>query len=884
MWISSLFQTGVRKLFILSLVSLLAACGGGGGGGKKASPAPASASPISSSSRSALSSSVDNSVSSLSAITSSSISSLNNSASNPMSSVSAITNSSISSLSSSFSSSADGIISINSSSISSLGSSFSSSMSSLAIDTTPDAFSFTAVVTGALNTPIISNFITVSGINTASPISVSNGEYSINGGAFTSASGTVSNGQTIVIKLMSAATVEIETQAVITIGGIANSFSVTTTNLIGGAIQNAPLNIAGVVTTFAGGKPGVDGTGVAAKFQAPTGITTNGTYLYVADTWNYKIRKIEMATGVVTTLAGSGSEGRADGTGAAASFNSPAGITTDGTYLYVADTGNHKIRTVEIATGVVTTLAGSGFAGSANGTGAAASFDHPVGITIEGAHLYVSDAQNHKIRQIEIATGVVTTLAGSGSEGSADGTGAAASFDHPVGITTDGTHLYVTDSWNYKIRKIEIATGVVSTMAGSGSDGSADGTSTAATFSGPRGITSDGTDLYVTDGTNKIRKIRINTGVVTTLAGGSIGNTDGTGAVASFNYPTSITSNGTVLYVTDAYNHNIRQIVKATGVVTTLAGSGSEGDADGAGVVVGFNYPEGIATDGTYLYVADTDNYKIRKVEIATSIVTTLAGSGATGSADGTGAAASFSQPQGITTDGTYLYVADSAEIRKIEINTGVVTTLAGSGFVGSDDGTGPTASFYYPYGITTDGTYLYVADTGNHKIRKVEIATGVVTTLAGHGPWGGDNDGTGTTASFNHPEGITTDGTHLYVADTDNGKIRKIEIATGVVTTLAGSNSFGSIDGTGATASFYYPYGITTDGTHLYVADSSNNKIRKIEIATGVVTTLAGGDEYGSDDGVGTAAKFRRPSGITTDGFVLFVTDTDNNTIRKIE
>ena len=129
--------------------------------------------------------------------------------------------------------------------------------------------------------------------------------------------------------------------------------------------------------------------------------------------------------------------------------------------------------------------------------------------------------------------------------------------------------------------------------------------------------------------------------------------------------------------------------------------------------------------------------------------------------------------------------------------------------------------------GITTDGTNLYVADYNNHRIRKIVISTGVVTTLAGSSP--GFADDNGTSASFNYPRGITTDGTNLYVADSSNHRIRKIVISTGVVTTLAGSSS-GNTDATGTSASFYYPLGITTDGTNLYVSDTYNHRIRKIE------------------------------------------------------
>ena len=214
--------------------------------------------------------------------------------------------------------------------------------------------------------------------------------------------------------------------------------------------------------------------------------------------------------------------------------------------------------------------------------------------------------------------------------------------------------------------------------------------------------------------------------------------------------------------------------------------------------------------------------------------VTTIAGSaGANGSADGTGTAARFYHPFGITTDGTNLYVTDhsNSTIRKIVISTLAVTTIAGSaGVNGSVDGTGTAARFYHPFGITTDGTNLYVTDYGSSTIRKIVISTGAVTTIAGSAGVVGSADGTGTAATFNYPSGITTDGTNLYVTDTYNSTIREIVISTGAVTTVAGyAGAIGSADGTGIAAAFNFPSGITTGGTNLYVADTDNNTIRKI-------------------------------------------------------
>ncbi|GHU61064.1 hypothetical protein FACS189445_2630 [Spirochaetia bacterium] len=215
----------------------------------------------------------------------------------------------------------------------------------------------------------------------------------------------------------------------------------------------------GVVSTLAGsGTAGfANDTGTAAQFNSLHGITTDGSgNLYVADSSNNRIRKID-ATGVVTTFAGS-TQGFADDTGTAAQFNSPNGITIDGSgnHLYVADTGNHRIRKIVISTGVVSSLAGNGTPGYSMGTGTAAMFNQPNGITIDGSgNLYVADTHNHRIRQIVISSGVVTLLAGYGSPGYADGTGTAARFNQPNGITIDGSgNLYVADTVNHRIRKI----------------------------------------------------------------------------------------------------------------------------------------------------------------------------------------------------------------------------------------------------------------------------------------------------------------------------------------------------------------------------------------------------------------------------------------------
>ena len=324
---------------------------------------------------------------------------------------------------------------------------------------------------------------------------------------------------------------------------------------------------------------------------------------------------------------------------------------------------------------------------------------------------------------------------------------------------------------------------------------------------------------------------------VSTLAGtaGSAALVDDNGPAARFNHPTGITTDGTTLYVADYLNNVIRQIDLSSGAVTTLK--------DLTGVTISFNLPTSLTTTitaaGTQLYVVDSGSNTIRMIDIATKNVTTIGSTtGQAGSVDSTVPAdVRFIQPTGITTDGVNLYVTDSGNhtVRRIVIATAAVSTLAGTaGALGTADGPPKTARFNLPGRITTDGVKLYLTDFNNRTIRTIDILTGSVTTLAGiPGALGtdeGTTDGVGTAARFNQPNGITTDGTNLYVTDSYKNTIRKVVIASGEVTTISGiPGSAGSVDSPG-TPSFNTPVGITTDGVSLFVADRQNNTIRKIQ------------------------------------------------------
>ena len=335
-----------------------------------------------------------------------------------------------------------------------------------------------------------------------------------------------------------------------------------------------------------------------------------------------------------------------------------------------------------------------------------------------------------------------------------------------------------------------------------------------------------------------------NRGVVTSLAGSGIAAfVDGTGAGASFNFPAGVAViplSGLVV-AADRNNNLIRLVDPTSGVVTTLAGSGSESFADGTGPAASFNNPRGIAVIpwSGVIIVADTDNNRIRLVTLF-GVVTTLAGSGSAAFADGTGAAASFRYPRGVAVIplSGLIVVADTNNnrIRIVDPTSRAVTTLAGSGSPAFADGMGATASFNGPYGVAIIplSGIIVVADQGNSRIRLVNPTTGDVTTLAGSGN-SAFSDGLGAAASFFNPYGVATVPSSglIVVGDYSNSRIRLVNPTSGAVTTIAGSSNQAFADGTGAAASFYLPWGVAVipSSSVIVVADAGNNRIRLVAL-----------------------------------------------------
>ncbi|MEO6003572.1 MAG: FG-GAP-like repeat-containing protein [Opitutus sp.] len=684
----------------------------------------------------------------------------------------------------------------------------------------------------------------------------------------------------------------------------AGTYSLVVTNSVGTAtsgngvltvVPEQPYNF----TALAGlsNRDSTDATGTNARFAGSQGMALDpdGVTIYIADTSNHVIRKFNTSTGVVTTLAGkAGILGSADGVGDLARFNNPSGLAVDAAHnVYVVDNFNATIRKVTSG-GTVTTLAGiAGVFGLADGVGAAARFNRMNGIAIDGAgNLYLADLTNSSIRTINIATGAVSTLAGfPGVTGDVDGTGTSARFTRPFGLVRDSANgnLFVTDNSTGVIRKVT-SSGVVTTVAGMASSrgggvGLTDGIGGAARFNGLQHLAMDSAkNLYAVDSSNStIRKITPS-GVVTTFAGlaQSAGSADGTGSVARFNSPSGVIIDGNDnLYVTDAGNNTIRKITPA-GVVTTVAGLAPRAsNYDGTGTGAQFGAANDVAVDSLgNAYVPDATNHIIRKITPA-GVTTTLAGlAGTSGNTNGAGndpTTARFNNPRGIAIDlSDNLYVADSGNhtIRKIT-PAGVVSTLAGlagtSGTSNSTDGTGATARFNAPRGVTVDLTgNVYVADQTNHAIRKI-TPSGATSTLAGSTTaTSGFADATGTAARFNNPWKVAVDlSGNVWVADRSNNRLRKVT-STGVVTTALQTPAL--------------PLGVAADRNgNVYVCFAAS--IFKYYPLTGAIRLLGGGFPelgVGSTDGLGTVARWWETDGITINaGGRIYISDVAGNTIR---
>jgi serine/threonine-protein kinase len=329
--------------------------------------------------------------------------------------------------------------------------------------------------------------------------------------------------------------------------------------------------------------------------------------------------------------------------------------------------------------------------------------------------------------------------------------------------------------------------------------------------------------------------------------------------------------------------------------VSTLAGSETAGSSNGIGTHATFSTPRGIAISrsGAFAVATDAGSHRVRIIDLITSQVSTLAGSGNDTFVDGQGTHASFSVPEGvaISPDDSFAlifegYLSTSSRVRHIVIATGVVTTLAGNG-PGNVDGVGTLAKFQWPRGgvFSPDGAFILIADLGNVLVRRLDMSTKVVTTVAGSN-WG-FADGIGSNANFNQLFQIAFEPTGMYafMGDVVNRRIRRIHILSAQVTTFAGSGAAGFQDGVGTNALFTWPHGFSMDPSGMYALIVDAHRVRRIVIATARVTTLAGTGAASFIDTVGALASFNNPHAISihVGGSFALVADAGNNRIRRI-
>ena len=671
------------------------------------------------------------------------------------------------------------------------------------------------------------------------------------------------------------------------------------------------------ISTVAGGAP--PATPVAAlntTIGQPRRLAYAGGSLYFSS--GNSVFKID-GSGNMTLVAGNSRAGFSGDGGPAvnAQLNMPQGIAVDAAgNIYIADSQNNRVRKVDNK-GIITTFAGNGatsqpgfWGDSGPATDANLKLPAAMAIASDGS-VYIAVSADNTVRKVT-PDGVINIFAGQGYKGYfgdykkdsisgnvlSDGVATKCLLNGPqdVAINSKG-EVIISDTGNAAIRKVDTE-GIVTTISGNGAIGtSGDDVATTLAMASPMGVALDSNgNLFIAElGTNRIRKVDT-AGKITTAVGDGIQGYAGDGGSpdkVEMSLPTSVAVDGSGnVYFADSLNNRIRKL--AGGTVSTYAGNGglSRSGDGGAATSAQLNVPQGVAMDATgNLYIADTANNVVRRVD-TNGVITNFAGSGAAGSSgDGSAAAsAQLNGPQGLAVDAAgNLYIADAGNHKVRKVTNGTISTVAGSGTAGfgGDGGSATGAQLNTPFGVAVDaaGT-LYIAEFGNNRVRKV--TGGTISTLAGNGISGysGDN-GPATGAMLRGPQSVAVDGGgNVYVADTGNNRVRKV--AGGTISTVAGTGAAG-VNGDGGPASSAIvgnPVAIATDSAgNLYIADGSS-RVRKIFLS-GLITTIAGSGSkgYSGDGGLAASARLNGPAGWRSvpTGAVL-VADSLNNAVRALQ
>jgi sugar lactone lactonase YvrE len=662
--------------------------------------------------------------------------------------------------------------------------------------------------------------------------------------------------------------------------------------LVSMLLSTTPLP-AQIITTTAGGFVGDGGPATSAGLAIPNFVIQDKSgNVYIADTRNYRIRHVT-PSGTISTVAGTGIAGFSGDGGLArnAMLNLPTGLLLDSAgEMLVADRGNNRIRKID-RSGIITTIAGTGEAGNSGDGGPAllAELNSPMALSRDiFGNLYFSDRGNNSVRKID-TFGTISTVAGTGTAGyNGDGIPAiAAELNQPVGLSVDvAGNLFIGDFMNRRVRKVD-KSGIITTFAGNGMPGFGGdgGLATNAEVDRPLGLLIVGNQLLIStagSGRSHIRTVDFGSNIINTFAGSSDGF-DGDGhppLSTDFNGPLGmqLTASGSLL-VADRYNARIREVTSsATG--TRAGGPGSDNKLATLAVLI---VPQNLTFDsGGNCYVAEWGGMRVRKVDACSGRITTVAGTGVTGySGDGgPAAAAQINGPFGVAVDGTgNLFIADTGNnvIRKVD-SSGIVTTFA------SDPNFSDLVSM-----ATDKSGNLYSADDGACVIRKITPA-GVISVVAGvefNCGFNGDRI-PATTALLNAPYGIAVDiNGNLYIGDTGNNRIRRVNLS-GFIRTVAGNGTcgFSGDGGSALAATICNPLGLAVDRKgDVYFADENNLRVRKIT-PLGKINTVAGSgiSGYNGENLPAVSTNLDDPFAVgVNNAGTLFILDDAQARVRKV-
>ena len=699
-----------------------------------------------------------------------------------------------------------------------------------------------------------------------------------------------------------------------------------------GAAQAQNLVLVPTIRTIAGvgsaGYAGDGGQATSAQLNNPlSDVVDTAGNVYFSDYFNNRVRRIDAITGVITTIAGTGTAGFSGDGGLAvnAELNAPGGIAFDSVgNLYIGDSSNNRVRVVNLTTGIITTYAGSsstpGYSGD-GGPATSATFNYTDGIGFDSAgNLYIADRSNYRIRKVAVGTKIVTTVVGTGTQGySGDGAAAtSARIGSPWSAVIDNhNNLYFVDSNNARVRKVVLPNGNITTVAGNGTAGySGDGgQATAAELNFAVGSSLDvdtAGNLYITDQTNcRIREVIAATGVIQTIAGSAAcgyAGDNGPAIAAELQGPQRIQygSKTGVFIAADTSNNVLRRFSNGTVLFpATAVGSSSASQT---------------------VYLQTTAAVTIKSITIPQSMdgkqeftVGTISGctvDGATVVPSKTNCIIPITFTPGfpgqrsasltaVTSTGTASFsLSGLATGSQVALVSGPISTIAGTGVIGytGNGGAATSATMNAPRRSFVDAKgNVYIADDGNNVVRKLTASTGLMSTVAGNGVLCANttaacgDGGAATSANLNAPTDIAVDSSgNIYIADELDNRVRLVKASTGLISTIAGNGTAGYTGDTNAAtaAELNQPTALALDQyNNLYIVDSGNNVIREIDATTGVISTLAGNGTACAaptstcgDGGPATSANFSDVTGIAVDEKRnLYIADTADNRIRFV-